>query len=83
MVKVRVTKVYFDKKRDEYPEVGKEFDVEEKRAEVLVIAGVCEVVEDELPEEPVTAPTAKDTPQSETKKTSTKGAKKTTKKAEA
>lgn len=73
MVKVRVTKVYFDKKRDEYQEVGKEFEVEEKRAEVLEKAGVCEVVKDNSTEE---------TQAKETKKTSTKGAKKTTEKAE-
>lgn len=46
MLKVRVKEVYFDKVRDEYPEVGKEFDVEEKRADVLVKAGVCEFVEE-------------------------------------
>ena len=45
MKKVRVKKVYFDKVRDEYPKVGKEFDVEDARADVLVKAGVCELVE--------------------------------------
>lgn len=46
MRKVRVKKVYFDKVRDEYPKVGKEFDVEDARADVLVKAGVCELVEE-------------------------------------
>lgn len=45
MVKVRVIKSYFDKVRDEYPELNSEFDVEEKRAEVLVKKGVAKVVE--------------------------------------
>lgn len=47
MPKVRVKEVYFDKVRDEYPEEGAEFDVEEKRADVLVKAGVCELVTEE------------------------------------
>lgn len=46
MPKVKVTHPYFDRERDEYPEVNSEFEVEEKRAKVLVSAGVCEIVEE-------------------------------------
>ena len=48
MPKVRVKKVYFDKVLDTYKEkVGEEFDVEDARANVLVEAGVCELVTEE------------------------------------
>ena len=47
MPRVKVTKPYFDKVREEYPEVNSEFEVEEKRAGVLVNAGVCEIVVEE------------------------------------
>ena len=47
MPRVKVTHPYFDRERDEYPEVNSEFEVEEKRAKVLVNAGVCEIVVEE------------------------------------
>lgn len=50
MPRVRVKKVYFDKIRDEFPKVGAEFDVEEKRADTLVNTGVCELVVEEQDE---------------------------------
>jgi len=46
MPRVKVTHPYFDRERDEYPKVNSEFEVEEKRAKVLVSAGVCEIVEE-------------------------------------
>ena len=76
MPRVRVKKVYFDKVRDEYPKVGAEFDVDEKRADVLVSAGVCEFVEDVTNEEAAaeneSAREEKEEPTKETKKTTKK-----------
>ena len=46
MVKVRVIKQHFDRQKNEYISKG-EFEVDEKRAEVLVNAGVCELVVEE------------------------------------
>lgn len=75
MKKVRVIKYYFDRVRDEYPKVGTEFDVEEKRADLLVNAGVCELVVEEQNE--------KETPEDAKAEEPAKEPKKTTKKAKA
>lgn len=75
MPKVRVKEVYFDKVLDTYKEkVGEEFEVEEKRADVLVNAGVCELVVEEQDE--------KEASEEETTEEAKKP-KKTTKKAKA
>lgn len=45
-MKVKVLKKYFDKKLDAYQEKGKEFEVDEVRAKVLVEAGVAQIMEE-------------------------------------
>ena len=44
MPKVKVIGSYYDKVRKEYPELGAEFDVEEKRAAFLEKEGVAKVI---------------------------------------
>ncbi len=44
MVKVRVAKRYFDRKIGDYLEEKHEFEVDEKRAELLVREGVVKII---------------------------------------
>ena len=46
MPKVRVIEPYYDKVREEYPEVNTEFDVEEKRAKHLEKEGLVKILKE-------------------------------------